>query len=252
MRRLGAAMLNEGLSRHDLKHLVLPVISVDEYESKIDDRRVIVTGFYVRDYDPATDLSVFIEKSSIRPLDTEVSPAPTDDGWYMVFVEMGRDDDYPRRLLDLLDQVSNLTDTGSWSFRSYGGKPDQLHPVTEENVREFTNLDPEKVEIESDANREDLGETVGEFLRNAMFESAEMVDGDVIIRNAGNASRYRIMGFGDGDGGALLFGANIGESAIGEAMRLQRLIGPNYSVECGDGVISISDGNRHLMLSVDR
>lgn len=246
-------MLNEGLSRHDLKHLVLPVISIDEYESKIDDRRVIVTGFYVRDYDPASDLSVFVEKSSIRPLDTEVSPAPTDDGWYMVFIEMGRDDDYPRRLLELLDQVGNLTDTTDWSFKSYGGKPEQLHKVTEENIREYTNLDPEKVEIEADEPEEEgLGEAIGSFLRNAMFESAEMEDGDVIIRDAGSVSRYRVVNFGDGSGSIPLFGASIGESAIGEAIRLQRSIGPGYSVEGGDGLLSISDGRNHLILAVDR
>jgi hypothetical protein len=84
--------LIEGMQANDLDFLIMPLISIDEYESKIDDRRAVVIGFYVTDNDPASELSAFIEKGTVPVLDTEVSPAPTEDGYYMVFVEMDRNE----------------------------------------------------------------------------------------------------------------------------------------------------------------
>ena len=142
--------ISEGLTRHALDHLVVPMVSIDEYESKIDDRRVIVVGFYVKDQDPARDLSQFIEKSSIRPLDTEVSPAPTDDGYYLVFVEMGRNDEFPKRLVSMTEQLNNLCNTEKWSFKPYGSGEDSVYDLNLDNLKEYVNLDPRKVEIEDE------------------------------------------------------------------------------------------------------
>jgi hypothetical protein len=142
--------LQEGLERHALQYLVMPLVSIDEYESKIDDRRVIVTAFYVADHDPALDLSIFIEKSSVRPLDTDVSPAPTDDGYYLVFVEMTRNAEFPTRLTALCQQVSNLTATKQWQFRTYGMPEDELLTLSEKQLRKRVNLEPSKVEVKDE------------------------------------------------------------------------------------------------------
>ena len=80
--------LNEGLRPDDLEDLVLPILSIDEYESKIEDDGIVV-GFYTQYKDPANDLNRFIQKSAIDILDSEVSPAPTEDGYFIVFVELG-------------------------------------------------------------------------------------------------------------------------------------------------------------------
>ena len=39
------AQLNEGLKELDLQDLVLPLVSVDEYESKIDEEAIVVAFF---------------------------------------------------------------------------------------------------------------------------------------------------------------------------------------------------------------
>ena len=134
------------LRPEDLEHLVLPVISIDEYFSKIDDRRCIVVGFYVLDKSPATDLCVFIEKSNVKTLDVEVSPAPTPDGYYIVFVELDRAKSFTERLLDLLNQVNNLTVIDEWQFKPYEDH-DQILDLTEDNINEHVILDPEKVTV---------------------------------------------------------------------------------------------------------
>ena len=56
--------INEGLTMNALDGLITPMLSIDEYESKISDKRAIVVGFFVQEEDPANDLSNFIDRSS--------------------------------------------------------------------------------------------------------------------------------------------------------------------------------------------
>lgn len=260
--------LREGMDRGALEHLVLPLISVDEFESKIDDRRVIVCGFYVKDHDPARDLSAFVEKSSIRPLDTEVSPAPTDDGFYMVFVEMGRNDDFPKRLVDMAAQLSNLTTTKKWKFKPYLGGADEFLDLTEDAIRDHVNLDPSKVEIEdvsidapnaapeqepvvSPADEIEIYEHIGQFLKKSLIESVEIKGDWLRITDRGRQRVYQIADWRKGAAPMPVFGLNIGNTALRESNVLQSLLGPAYHVECGDGHVVITDGDYNLTLAVD-
>lgn len=114
-------MMYEGLQHNDLKHLINRVFSIDEFVSKIDDNAIVV-GFFLKDIEPAKDLNRFIQKSSIPTIDVEVSPAPTQDGEYVVFVELIRDDNFPNVLNDLLTDISNLAGDTKWSFTAYHQK----------------------------------------------------------------------------------------------------------------------------------
>jgi hypothetical protein len=53
--------LYEGMWSGDLADLVQPLVSIDEYASKIDPNAIAV-GFYVQDKDAADDLNRFIQK----------------------------------------------------------------------------------------------------------------------------------------------------------------------------------------------
>lgn len=137
--------LEEGLKANSLDHLVLPLLTVDEYESKIDDNRVVVVGFFVFDKDPAEDLASFVDKSSISVLDTQVSPAPTPEGYYVVFVELLRNSDLPGELFKILGEVKNLCNIDKWQMQYTG----QAEPVdlTPEAITENIVLDPADLEI---------------------------------------------------------------------------------------------------------
>ena len=126
--------INEGLQQHDLDFTIMPLVSIDEYESKIDDRKAIVIGFYVTENDPATDLAAFIEKGIIKVLDTDVSPAPTEDGHYLVFVELDRNDKFPENLLKIIEEISNVTNIEEWEFSPLHSKQDENYPLIEGNI----------------------------------------------------------------------------------------------------------------------
>lgn len=224
--------LNEGLTKNALEHLITPMISVDEYESKISDKRVIVVGFFVGEEDPATDLSNFIDRSNLPILDTEVSPAPTPEGYFMVFVEIQRDDQFPEVLMDLIDQIENLCDVDSWTFQCphHSNEPIDLNA---ENLRKFLILDQEEVlELPKDGDESstDVPEPTkgsdeiseAEFWKSAAVGSV-LIEGDTLILESwGTKDRFRIV---NGDDSAITINPD-----CSKARRLQALLGPAYAV----------------------
>jgi len=184
--------ITEGLLEHDLDFTIMPLISIDEYQSKIDDRKAIVVGFYVTEKDPAQDLATFIEKGIVRVLDTDVSTAPTEDGHYLVFVELDRDSKFPKKLLKIIDEINNITNVKDWEFSPLHSKQDENYDLTEEELEKRVNLDPDSIEID---DNEDEGEAeeapvqteeIAEFLQRALVESYRLDNNNLTLSQPNN------------------------------------------------------------------
>ena len=132
--------LFEGLEQGDLKRLIHPELHVDEFKSKLgDDCDVIVLSFKVDSKDPAADLVSFIEKGYEWILDADVSSGEMDDGSYIVFAELDRDDSAPENIMSLMDDLMNLTDQDieDWRVRYY-----KAHKETTLSLEALHNLIP--------------------------------------------------------------------------------------------------------------
>lgn len=117
--------LNESLFPGDLRDLVSTTVSLDEFESKVDEDAVVL-AFSCTEEEPAKDLNNFIEFGPNEVLDTEVSPAPDEDGNYLVFVEIQIKDnkDLAQKVYDILDSVKYLIDNKTWKFQTRFGTGD--------------------------------------------------------------------------------------------------------------------------------
>lgn len=116
----------EGVEYGDLQSLVSTNVSIAEFEPKTgtnDD--VVVIGFFCKDEAPADDLASFIEKSVVDILDTEVSPNPDENGFYMVFVEV-ENENLMTTVFELLEDVSRLTEIEKWSLDFYEGASQEI------------------------------------------------------------------------------------------------------------------------------
>lgn len=114
--------LFEGLEAGDLARLIHPELHVDEFKSKLgDDEDVIVLSFKVDSKDPANDLVSFIEKGYEWVLDADVSSGEMDDGSYIVFVELDRNDEAAYNIIDLMEDLMNVTEQNisDWRVRYY-------------------------------------------------------------------------------------------------------------------------------------
>jgi hypothetical protein len=177
--------LYEGLSSGDLDDLLIPLLSIDQYESKIDDDAIVV-GFYVKDLEPANDLNRFIQKSAIAILDSEVSPAPTPEGFYIVFVEFTRDLEVKKKLKDILNDIKNLVNIQphDWSFTYYGHKG--VFELTDENM----DIMFRTVSFE-DLKKDLMQESIIDYFKPSILDDVKVKGNTItLIRNKNKLSGY--------------------------------------------------------------
>lgn len=114
--------LFEGLEAGDLKRLIHPELHIDEFKSKLgDDQDVVVVSFKVDSKEPANDLVAFIEKGYDWVLDADVSSGEMEDGSYIVFVELDRNEKVADSIMELINDITNLTEQSvdEWRVRYY-------------------------------------------------------------------------------------------------------------------------------------
>lgn len=114
--------LDEGLRENDLDDLVLSKITIDDFEPKSgSEDEVVVVTFRAKDDEPANDLASFIEKGSHDILDTEVSPSVDEDGNYLVFVEIKRNDSLFDTVKAIVKDITRLVNIEQWQFEFHKG-----------------------------------------------------------------------------------------------------------------------------------
>lgn len=168
--------ITEGLRVDDLKDLCLDTITIDRFKSKINDNCVVL-AFYVLYKEPANDLNSFIQKTAVDIIDSDVSPAPTEDGYYIVFVELQRNNKLVDNILYLLVSIEGLTGVDKWYFRSKDG----VFPATEKNLEE-------KLKI---SNKE----KIKEHLKECGFKDIKINGNRIILEN----QEYDFLAFGKKD-----------------------------------------------------
>lgn len=225
--------LTEGLKEHDLESLVLPLLSIDEYESKLDDDSIVI-AFYVRDKDPAQDLNRFIQKGAVDILDTDVSPAPTEDGNFMVFVELLRDMDFPEKCLDMLDSLTGLTGIESWMLAIYD--EEEQFPADLETIKSRVRLYSME-DYEDDAEEDmDVDEALTEFFHNSDLEGLKVEGRTVTLEGLVSDYKLELIDLGVFDqlierNAVLTQGLRLDEAAQHNVSRLKALLGDLWVVE---------------------
>lgn len=238
--------LNEGMRPGDLEDLVLPMITVDEYESKIDDNAIVI-GFYVHDNDAADDLNRYIQKSPIQLLDTEVSPAPDQHGYYIVFVELMNDQRIVDNIESVIEEISPLTATEDWQMRVRGN--DNTVPLSAKVLaRHFAKMRSDVDHSEETENK------VMEFFKASDLSNVIIENNHLVL--VGHDSEYRadIVDFGDSE--KIVNTHNLSESAISldmrniaECLKLTRLLGDSWlTSHIGDNCILQRNGSEHALL----
>jgi hypothetical protein len=104
-------IINEGLDYHDLKGQIKPIISIDEYAAKMgSDSDIVTLTFTVNSKLAAEDLVSWLEIGYDYVLDASVSEGELEPGKWLVFVEMKRRSNIPKKIIDILSELETLTD----------------------------------------------------------------------------------------------------------------------------------------------
>jgi hypothetical protein len=233
-------ILNEGMRGGDLEDLILPMISVDEYESKVDDDAVVI-AFYVSEHGGAEDLNRFLQRSPVELIDTEISPAPDAQGYYMVFVELMKNNTLGQNITDILEEVAPLAKIDAWKMQLRGH--DDLVPFSSEEI-EKTVVNPEE---------DDLSESIIKFLQPSDLNDARVDRGQLYMSGGYQNLEAEVVGFGELS--AVLAQQGLNETAISMSLddvthcrNITTILGSGWSVQRMSGIdILQHDGSESVL-----
>jgi len=202
------------LKNGDLAGTILPDVSIDEFEPKAGSNEdVIVVAFYLNDEEPAEDLNTFIQRGFIDTLDVEVSPNTDEEGRYLVFVEMSRDDTFPQKFQALLKDINNLAgDNTEWKVKTYFSEGQSFSP-DDPALYNYVIIDPGDYVPKEDFKMKDMTENIQHFFSDS-YLAGLTIDGNIVTLR-GNSKKVvaEVVDIGDYD---TVIGRNfLSESAFG-------------------------------------
>jgi hypothetical protein len=189
------------LKNGDLKGMILPMVSIDEFQPKAgEDTEVIVVAFYLMDQDPADDLNTFIQRGVIDSLDVEVSPNTDDEGRYLVFVEMSRDDTFPNKFQALLKDVENVSGPMEWKVKTYLSD-DQEFDFNDPEIYKFIITNPDEYMSKDEFMKESMQTNVESFLQEShiMYIKFDNTTNHVTMGRGDKAIIAEVVDVGDYD-----------------------------------------------------
>lgn len=103
--------LTEGLDYHDLKGQIDPIITVDEYAAKMgEDSDIVTLAVKTNSKLAAEDLVAWLEIGYDYILDASVSEGEVEPGKWLVFIELKRRSNVPKKIVEILSDLETLTD----------------------------------------------------------------------------------------------------------------------------------------------
>jgi len=221
------------LKNEDLKGTILPKVSIDEFEPKAgNNEQVIVVAFYLLDQEPAEDLNTFIQRGYIDTLDVEASPNTDEDGNYLVFVEMERNDTFPNKFQALLKDVENVSGPLVWRVKTYLSN-DREFDFNDPEIYKFIITNPDEYISKDDFMKESVQSEVTSFLQDSNIMYLNFEGNSITIGSGARKIVAEVVDVGDYD---TVIGRNfLSESAFKlndrpiEATMLGGMLG-NYDV----------------------
>jgi hypothetical protein len=178
----------------DLKDLVDPIFEIDSYQSKMgEDQDIVVVSFTVEEINAAKDLVDFVEKGYDFVLDADSTPGEIDNGRYKVFVEMERNRNVSRNVLELLDGVGKISQLENFRFRYH--KKFKSYDATEHNLSENIPVDTGSYLAAISESRLD---NYKDFFNKSYLESTELLGNILYIKKSfADPVAFKLKDFND-------------------------------------------------------
>jgi hypothetical protein len=129
----------------DLRRLVHTELHLDEFESKLGKNRdVVVVSLKVAGKEPGQDICSFVEKGYDWVLDADVSPGEMNDGDYIVFIELPRDQECVSHIIEMMEDLMNLTEQELSDYRVRYRHDTVDNSLDEETLRRVLPASPEE------------------------------------------------------------------------------------------------------------
>lgn len=237
--------INESLRFEDLLGVVLPKITVDEFEPKTGEKEdVAVIGFFVTEQSAGDDLANFILKSKFDLRDVEVTPNPDENDHYLVFVEVDRKPGVITKLKELAKDINNVSGDLQWSVKTL--LTDQEIPLGDESLINYIKEEPGQYVTKQDFDSEiknKADESLIEFFKRHSNVTDISIEENVLsLKDYKYTSKFDIVKFG------------LGKSTLEESGLSELALDDNYDKHIAKilnsmkGSLSVVPINKHFVL----
>lgn len=242
--------LFEGLRSGDLVDMVSPMFSLDQFKSKMGrDEDVVVVAFKVKEKLPATDLMEFIEKGYQFALDADMSTGEERDGQYSVFVELERNADVPRQIIEMLNGIGLLCDCKDWNFRYF--KDMNTYEATEDELASCIPLSKEDYQFKMQSLKQDV---VSEFFNQGAIDSVTVDSQNILTFSKPYSETMNLELLGIGEYNKLKEqvkgGIQLDEASRNQTVYLEKYLG-NYEIHKLDNKFLIKNGDNAIIVQKD-
>ena len=228
-----------GLQTGDLRDLVYDIFEIDSFKSKMgDDKNIVVMSFSARTKESANDLMNFIEKGYPFVLDADVTSGEQADGTYKVFVEMERNKEVPKQVVEIIDGVQKLSNLDKMKFRYY--KSFKSNDTNPESLAEVIPLDNDAYDIKVNENNM---ENYKNFFNKSYIDSIEMMNDDITFKKIyADPLTLKVVDFGKSDEMDKAVTESYNINSWAETIYLTKYLG-DYDIEkYGDKIMISNNG----------
>tara|TARA_A100001015_G_scaffold149952_1_gene166307 strand:+ start:1905 stop:2615 length:711 start_codon:yes stop_codon:yes gene_type:complete len=223
----------------EMQNYISEVIAVDSFAAKLGkDEDVCVLKFQSNNKTVAEDLVNFIETGCDFILDADMSPAKNDQGLYNIFVEIERNDDLPKKIIEVIRDVEQVSGMLPWQFKFY--KNENLYALNDENINTIVPTSPSQYKLLTD---DKIEEDIKAFFESASVVTKRIKGKKLILKKAFTSHEMIIESFNKDVKGTY----KIDRESSEQASYLNHWLGGGYSVVKVDDLFKITKGTNAIV-----
>jgi hypothetical protein len=183
-------------------------------------------------------------------LDVDVSPSTDDNGHYLVFVELARNDTFPNKFQALLKDVKNVAGDLIWEVKTYLSD-DKKFKYNDPILFNYLILQPEKYMSRDKFKMKNLKESINQFFQDSTVSHLTLDGNTLIIQHSNKKVISEVVDIGDYD---VVMSRNfLNNTAFNmngnlyEARMLESIIGNCQILPIGD-YLCVNSGEQIILL----
>ena len=229
----------KSIDQLEMQNYISEVIAVDSFAAKLGkDEDVCVLKFQSNNKTVAEDLVNFIETGCDFVLDADMSPAKNDQGLYNIFVEIERNDDLPKKIIEVIRDVEQVSGMLPWQFKFY--KNENLYALNDENINTIVPTSPSQYKLLTD---DKIEEDIKAFFESASVVTKRVKGKKLILKKAFTSHEMIIESFNKDVKGTY----KIDRESSEQASYLNHWLGGGYSVVKVDDLFKITKGTNSIV-----
>jgi hypothetical protein len=229
----------KSINHLEMQNYISEKISIDSFAAKLGkDEDVSVLKFQSNNKTVAEDLVNYIETGCNFILDADMSPAKNEQGLYNIFVEIERNEDLPKKIIEVIRDIEQVSGMLPWQFSFY--KNENFYKLTDDNLNTIIPTSPSQYTLLTD---DTIEEDIKQFFESASIVTKRIKGKKLILKKAFTSHEMIIESFNRDVKGTY----KIDRESSEQASYLSHWLGGTYSVVKVDDLFKITNGTKSIV-----